>query len=186
MTDLAAKLQAKDGRRLGLLAAPATAKALFPSAAKKGPYDVVVLFVRSRAELERRFLDGVNAAEGGILWIAYPKQSGAIPTDLTRDQGWETSRSAGWVPVSLVSIDADWSAQRIKYDPSLGAARAQRSALWRKGLTRTKVQPTPVGRKKATAKKRPTPSKATPARPQERAAKKARPARPGAKKPTRR
>lgn len=51
---------------------------------------------------------------GGYLWMAYPKRSGPIRTDISRDAGWEPLVDAGFLPVSQVAIDATWSALRFR------------------------------------------------------------------------
>jgi hypothetical protein len=52
--------------------------------------------------------------EGGHLWLLYPKRSGRIATDVTRDHGWEPVHEAGFLPVAQVAVDADWSALRFR------------------------------------------------------------------------
>ena len=52
--------------------------------------------------------------EKGMLWIAYPKKSSAIKTDLNRDRAWDIFTSFNYRPVNIVSIDETWSAIRIK------------------------------------------------------------------------
>lgn len=51
---------------------------------------------------------------GGHLWLLYPKRSGRIATDITRDRGWEPLHDAGLLPVAQVAVDADWSALRFR------------------------------------------------------------------------
>jgi len=80
-----------------------------------GVYDLVRLFVRSVAELNQHFAAAKNAVkEGGMLWISYPKKTGKIKTDITRDVGWDVAYDAGWGGVSPISIDDTWSAMRFK------------------------------------------------------------------------
>ena len=67
--------------------------------------------------------------EGGHLWLLYPKASGAIRTDITRDRGWEPVHDAGFLPVAQVAVDADWSALRFR----------------RRGEIRTITRRTPTG-----------------------------------------
>ncbi len=52
---------------------------------------------------------------GGHLWLAYPKKTGAIKTDLTRDLGWEVINDLDLLPVTQIAIDATWSALRFRY-----------------------------------------------------------------------
>ena len=92
--------------------------------------DVVHLFVRDRAELARewpRIADGIRDA--AVLWISYPKRSGAVRTDLTRDIGWEPVGDTGFEGVSQVAVDDVWSALRFKRDPKLRAAREARGVF---------------------------------------------------------
>ena len=52
---------------------------------------------------------------GKKLWFAYPKKTGAIQTDITRDHGWAPLAAADLLPVTQVAIDATWSALRFRY-----------------------------------------------------------------------
>jgi hypothetical protein len=78
--------------------------------------DVVVYFTTSRAELERRFakLKRTLAPADG-LWIAYPKQSSALETDLTFADVQTIGLDAGLVDNKSVAVDEDWSAVRFVY-----------------------------------------------------------------------
>ena len=70
----------------------------------------VILFARDTAALQTSFaVLAPQLAEGAILWIAYPKKSGAIKSDLTRDKGWKVVDEWGYVGVSQASLDNDWS-----------------------------------------------------------------------------
>jgi hypothetical protein len=92
--------------------------------------DVVHLFVRDRAELARewpRIADRIRDA--AVVWISYPKRSGAIRTDITRDAGWEPLGDTGFEGVSQVAVDDTWSALRFKRDPALRAAREARGVF---------------------------------------------------------
>ncbi len=51
---------------------------------------------------------------GGLLWISYPKRSSGVPTDITRDKGWDILDQAGWRPARQISIDDTWSALRFR------------------------------------------------------------------------
>jgi hypothetical protein len=78
--------------------------------------DVVVYFTTSRAELERRFagLKQTLAPTDG-LWIAYPKKSSKLETDLTFDDVQQVGLHAGLVDNKSIAFDDDWSAVRFVY-----------------------------------------------------------------------
>jgi hypothetical protein len=118
---LVKKLQLKSGQRalflntpegyLGSLGALPAGVALADGPA--GTLDFVQLFVRDRAELAEHAPAALAAIKrDGVLWIAYPKQTAKVKTDLTRDRGWEPITAAGLRPVTQVAIDETWSALR--------------------------------------------------------------------------
>jgi hypothetical protein len=53
--------------------------------------------------------------QGGHLWMAYPKQSGSIMTDISRDKGWEPLFKLDLLAVTQIAIDSDWSALRFRH-----------------------------------------------------------------------
>lgn len=77
---------------------------------------LILAFARDRAALA-----GVAALalaqyrRGGRLWFAYPKRSGRLRSDLDRDHGWAPVTAEGLLPVSQLSVDADWSALRFRH-----------------------------------------------------------------------
>ena len=80
-----------------------------------GRFDVVLVFVRNRAEIEAEAVAAMDSTRaGGYLWFAYPKRSGGVTTDISRDAGWELLREAGWDTVTLVAIDDTWAALRFR------------------------------------------------------------------------
>jgi hypothetical protein len=46
--------------------------------------------------------------------MLYPKRAGSVRTDISRDRGWQPLLSLGFVPVSQVAVDDDWSALRFR------------------------------------------------------------------------
>jgi hypothetical protein len=78
-----------------------------------GTLDFVQLFVRDSAELAALAPLALAAIKpDGVLWVAYPKQSAKVKTDITRDRGWEPVTAAGLRPVTQIAIDETWSALR--------------------------------------------------------------------------
>jgi hypothetical protein len=77
---------------------------------------VVVFFTASRGELKRRFealKATLDPADG--LWIAWPKQSSQIETDLDFDAVQQAGLAAGLVDNKSCAIDDEWQAVRFVY-----------------------------------------------------------------------
>ncbi|PIF11540.1 Protein of unknown function (DUF3052) [Janthinobacterium sp. 13] len=77
--------------------------------------DWIVLFARSRAELER-FLPVAQArlAPGGAVWVAYRKGGVKAGSDIHRDDIRNFAQTMGLDSVAMIAIDANWSALRLK------------------------------------------------------------------------
>lgn len=120
-TPLPVKLGIKPGRRVAVLGAPATPSVVpegmqAADALGGGTFDVIVVFVRSRADLVRGFGDAKRALDpAGGLWIAWPKRASGVPTDLTEDVIREVALAAGLVDNKVCAIDATWSGLRLVY-----------------------------------------------------------------------
>jgi hypothetical protein len=85
--------------------------------------------VQSVAEVALRLEQALPLyRRGQRLWFAYPKKTGAIRTDITRDHGWTPLAEAGLIPVTQVAIDDTWSALRFRYRDEV--ARLTRKTDW--------------------------------------------------------
>jgi hypothetical protein len=126
MQMLAKKLLLKPGYRYFIINAPAGYEKIpgsIPENARqeknlKGEFDVVLLFASNKKELSK-YWDRVTKVmkQDGSIWVAYPKKSSGIASDLTMMDGWEITGNSGWDGVSLISIDDNWSAVRFRYKP---------------------------------------------------------------------
>lgn len=77
-------------------------------------FDVIIVFVERRAELEAeldRLRDRMAPACG--LWIAWPKKSSKVPTDMSDEVIREVALPTGLVDNKVCAIDATWSALRL-------------------------------------------------------------------------
>lgn len=123
-TPLPRKLGIKPGHRLALLDAPDGFEATLGSlpedvtvAARltgKQPLDVIVVFVKRRAELERH-LSAIRPrmALAAGLWVAWPKRASGVPTDVTEDVVREVALPTGLVDNKVCAIDETWSGLRL-------------------------------------------------------------------------
>jgi len=76
----------------------------------RGPAEVVIWFVKRRSELEEG-LDAAIAsmAQGGGLWVAWPKKASGVVTDVTEDVIRNAGLAKGIVDYKVCAIDATWS-----------------------------------------------------------------------------
>lgn len=76
--------------------------------------EVLVFFTTSRAALEARFeaLRATLAPADG-LWVAWPKKSAGVATDLDFDAVQGTGLAAGLVDNKICAIDESWTAMRF-------------------------------------------------------------------------
>ena len=84
--------------------------------APAGKHDWILLYVANRATLEARLPCASAVLDSpGTLWIAYPKGSSKLQTDLTRDQGWDALKEQDLMWLTLISIDETWSAFSLRH-----------------------------------------------------------------------
>ncbi len=82
--------------------------------AVRGPQDVVLFFVTRSAELQRRFPSLARAvAPAGGLWIAWPKRTAGVATDLNEGLVREAGRREGLIDGRAGAIDDLWSGLRF-------------------------------------------------------------------------
>src|SRR5205807_10067073 len=80
----------------------------------QGSLDVIVAFHRSREEFERRLPALTRALDpAGGLWIAWPKRSSGVPTDLTENVIRELALAGKLVDNKVCAIDEVWSGLRL-------------------------------------------------------------------------
>ena len=77
--------------------------------------DFALVFAINQNQLNG-ILDDVLPAlhDEAKLWIAYPKSSSKIATNLNRDCSWDKVVNAGYEGVRQVALDSVWSALRFK------------------------------------------------------------------------
>jgi hypothetical protein len=122
-TPLVRKLGIKPGARVGLIGAPEDFGATLGELpggvairrrAQGPPLDVILVFSRRRVQLIRRLpgLFPVLAAGGG-LWIAWPKRTSGVDTDVSEREVRELGLATGLVDNKVCAIDQVWSGLRF-------------------------------------------------------------------------
>jgi hypothetical protein len=124
-TPLAKKLGIKEGSRLGLVNSPKNFRKelgdLPPGVAISSetlpkPVDIVLLFVDSERDLKKQFSKFARKLPpNGMLWIAWPKKSSGVTTDLSFDNVQRTGLDAGMVDVKICAVNDIWSGLKFVY-----------------------------------------------------------------------
>ena len=121
-TPLAKKLGIQEGHTVALLRAPkgfvSTLDGLpddvILRTAARGTNDVIVSFHTKRADLAARIPKLVEAMDvDGGLWVAWPKKSSGVPTDITEDTVREVALPMGLVDNKVCAIDDTWSGLKL-------------------------------------------------------------------------
>jgi len=79
----------------------------------RGRCNLVVWFVKSRLDLDRRIVRMGDLAGPGGLWIAWPKKKSGVATDLTQAVVRKIGLASGLVDYKVCSIDEVWTGLRF-------------------------------------------------------------------------
>jgi hypothetical protein len=105
-----------------------------------GASSFAMAFVITQAQLDAASRKLAAACTGdAVLWMVYPKgTSRKYQCEFNRDSGWPVLGAAGFEPVRMVAIDADWSAlrfRRVEHIKSL--TRSPGGAISKEGKRKT-------------------------------------------------
>lgn len=82
---------------------------------KKRKIDFALVFAVSQKQLVGILNDVVPVLqEDAKLWIAYPKLTSKIASDLSRDKSWDFVADHGFEAVRMIALDNVWTAARFK------------------------------------------------------------------------
>jgi hypothetical protein len=113
---LPVKLGVKDTSRVLVTGAPKGFELDCPHQTRAGrdPYDIILMFCPASADLRRNWAKAVErTVVNGALWIAWPKKSSGVPTDLTEDVIREHALANGLVDVKVCAVDEIWSGLKL-------------------------------------------------------------------------
>ena len=127
---IAKKLHLKPGMRVAVANAPAgfslKSSGVSLETSLKRDLDLALLFATMQKELKAQWPKLVaSVKQEGAIWVAYPKKSSGIASDLGMGE-WDATKGSDWNPVAMIAIDDAWSAVRYKYAPGLEKARHER------------------------------------------------------------
>lgn len=117
-TPLLKKLGIKENARVALVNAPEDfLRELggLPEGAKlvsaaQGRVEFILLFVENRAELVKRLGQlRPKLSQSGMIWVAWPKKSSGLKTELTFAVVQEAGLAAGIVDTKICAINDVWS-----------------------------------------------------------------------------
>lgn len=123
-TPLPQKLGIKPHSKVALSGAPPELGALLgelPEGVKpvtlgraRGPFDVVLAFFRAESDFATKLprLQALLAPAAG-LWVAWPKRSSGVATDMTEDVIRRHALPRGLVDNKVCAIDETWSGLRL-------------------------------------------------------------------------
>lgn len=123
MTSLSKKFQLQDGQSLRLVNPPAGYKNFLASEQVEvdDQSDAVLIFTNSLAEVRQAVPPVLRTtAFEALVWVAYPKGSSGVKTDVNRDKLWDALKSTGWRPVRQIALDNIWSALRFRPAEKVG------------------------------------------------------------------
>jgi hypothetical protein len=123
-TPLPKKLGIKEGTRIALVNAPKD----FQSELGELPdnvqlikrptksLDIILLFVLTEQSLVRDFAKfAATLVSNGMIWIAWPKKSSGVKSDLSEQRVREIGLDTGLVDVKVCAIDDTWSGLKFVY-----------------------------------------------------------------------
>jgi hypothetical protein len=133
---LAEKLGIVAGKRAACEGAPTGFGALLAAPVRlvdlrraNGPFDVIVVFVRSFAELVQRLPKAEARMDvNGAIWIAWPKKTSSITSDVTEDRVREVALPRGLVDNKVCAIDETWSGLRLVLRKEIRTTKLKSSA----------------------------------------------------------
>ena len=123
-TPLLKKLGVKPGFQVALVGAPKNFKeelGALPATAKftaatTDSLNLILLFVSSEKELRLKFSPlAAKLRKDGMIWVAWPKKSSGVVTDLSFNNVQHIGLDAGLVDVKICAVNEIWSGLKFVY-----------------------------------------------------------------------
>ena|SRR2546428_1690029 len=80
------------------------------------PVDIILLFAKSHSGLKKDFAKTAKRlSPNGTLWVAWPKKSSGVPSDLSFNSVQRVGLDAGLVDVKICAVNDVWSGLKFVY-----------------------------------------------------------------------
>jgi hypothetical protein len=165
------KLELKDEKNLLIQGLPSSIEKQFAKLSyaknvtpllKTKKVDFALIFAVNQNQLNNVLKEVFSVLhENSKLWVAYPKQTSKIVSDLNRECSWDCLTEQCFEGISLVALDHVWSAMRFKKSEAMLAAKIAEPKVEGKKVDKEKVATVtkvpvaePAKRKTATTRKK--------------------------------
>lgn len=120
-TPLPKKLGIKEGSKVGVFGAPADFSQILGDLPPDStihkeviPSEIFVIFSTQAIEMEAQFHTAMAQIPAhGAIWVAWPKRSSGVETDMTEDTMRDMFLPTGMVDNKVCAIDETWSGLRF-------------------------------------------------------------------------
>jgi len=121
-TPLSKKLQIKAGVTLHVVNVPDNLKETLIKDLEPTPVDfsglekpeAILIFVQNRQQVEEKIKQIMSVLKSvSLIWLAYPKGTSGVETDINRDILWKMMASYGYKPARMIAINEIWSGMRF-------------------------------------------------------------------------
>jgi hypothetical protein len=86
------------------------------SSTPRSHLDFAILFVKSETQLQQKFSHlSTKLKPNGMLWVAWPKKSSGVVSDLTFNNVQAIGLAAGLVDTKICAIDDVWSGLKFVF-----------------------------------------------------------------------
>jgi hypothetical protein len=80
------------------------------------PLDFVLLFVKSEKDLKKEFSQHAERlAPAGMIWVAWPKKSSGVTTDLSFNNVQAIGLATGLVDIKICAVSEVWSGLKFVF-----------------------------------------------------------------------
>jgi hypothetical protein len=82
----------------------------------KRPLDFVLLFVKREEDLQKKFAEyAQRLTPAGMIWVAWPKKSSAVTTDLSFTNVQTIGLATGLVDIKVCAVSEVWSGLKFVF-----------------------------------------------------------------------